>query len=98
MNPPSKLGPNGIRDDRLIETIHKILLENIDNHCGGLFVSEIERELAKQEIHVSTQRITQLIMFQGKYIKIHPIQLDTKRWINLYYATPQLNLNKEAPE
>jgi hypothetical protein len=33
----SKLGPNGIRDDWLLDKTRLILLDAMDNSCGRLF-------------------------------------------------------------
>lgn len=93
----SKLGPNGIRDDRLIEEIRLTLLDAMNNPCGGLFTSEIQLSLYEKGIHVSTQKISLMIKYHGKGIKIHPIELDADcgeaHYLNLYYTDPPLDLN-----
>jgi len=93
----SKLGPNGIRDDRLIDEIRLILLDAMDNPCGGLFASEIQLILYEKNIHVSIQKISLMIKHQGKNIKIHPVELDAEcreaNYLNLYYTYPPLDLN-----
>lgn len=74
-------------DEQLMDTIYGILLENIDNTCGGLFASEIQTILDEQNIQASLQKINLLIKFQGRRIKIRPIEIEdcigTHR-INLY--------------
>jgi len=93
----SKLGPKGIRDDWLIDEIRLILLDAMDNPCGGLFASEIQSILREKEIHVSIQKISLIIKYRGKGIKIHPIELDADcgeaHYLNLYYTDPPLDLN-----
>lgn len=73
---------------KLLDEIRKILLENRDNDCGGLFAAEIEKELRKRGIEASSVKIANLIRRRGKNIKIHPIQYTEGRFINLYYADP----------
>lgn len=93
----SKLGPNGIRDDCLIDEIRLALLDAMDNPCGGLFATEIQLILYEKGIHVSTQKISLMIKYHGKGIKIHPIELDAESgeasYLNLYYTDPPVNLN-----
>jgi len=90
----SKLGPNGIRDDRLMDEITRILLEAIDNPCGGLFASEIHLTLAEKDIHVSAKKIGQMIKYHGKRIKIQPININSSTSLNLYSTSPQLDFSR----
>ena len=93
----SKLGPNGIRDDFLIDEIRLSLLDAMDNPCGGLFASEIQSILREKNINCSVQKISLLIKYQGRGIKIHPVELDAEcgkaHYLNLYYTDPPLDLN-----
>lgn len=93
----SKLGPNGIRDDWLIDEIRLSLLDAMDNPCGGLFASEIQSILREKKIIVTTQKISLMIKYRGKNIKIHPVELDAEcgevNYLNLYYTDPPLDLN-----
>lgn len=76
-----------------MDEITLILLDAIDNPCGGLFASEIHLTLAEKGIHVSAKKIGQMIKHHGKQIKIQPIQISSDRWLNLYSTSPPLDLN-----
>jgi len=85
------------RDNQILNEIRLILLDNLDNPCGGLFNSEIQQNLADRGIHISPQKICLLIRHRGKHIKTHPVQVGSK-WLNLYYTYPPLDLNSEDPQ
>lgn len=85
---------NAPNNGELAKKIRLLLVDAIGNPCGGLFVVEIQMMLFDEGIEVSTQKIVNLIRWRGRHIKIQPITMPGNRWMNMYYSSPVLNLNK----
>ena len=92
------LNVNKLNNGELAEKIRLLLIDAIDNPCGGLFVVEIQMMLFDKGIEVSTQKIVNLIRWRGRHIKIQPIMMPSNKWINMYYSSPLLNMREIEAE
>lgn len=91
-----RIMPNStLSNEEILDEIRLLLLDSIDNLCGGLVASEIRLGLQDKGMYVSSQKIVNLIRHRGKHIKIQKIAVETK-WLNLYYTDPPLDLEEVA--